>query len=819
MQDLRYALRQLKTSPGFAITAVLTLAIGIGGVTAVFSLVQAVLLRPLPFPDSNRLVSLHESVEVDAHDLRVTAPDIITFQRENKAFSGFAGYIASAYELTGAGAPFHARAERVTASLFPVLGVNPTMGRAFTQQEDENSIPVVMISYALWKERFQSAPGVVGRTIDLDRRPFTIVGVMPRGFEFPLDAGRMSHRDIWVPMSFTSVEKQSQGTDWSYSAVARLRPGVTMLEAQQDVDRVIAAIQKQYDGHLRLHGQLMTLKDEVVNKARSLLGILLGAVALILLIACANLANLLLVRAAGRKREFGVRLALGAVRRALLRQLLTESLVLSLFGGVAGIVIAVTLVRVASANLPDSVPRLGEVGLNWPLLLASVLLIGATGVICGLAPAFQSMRTDVLDSLRDGSRTAGHGRDQHRMRSVLVTVEVALAMLLLVSSGLLLRSFAKMLAVDPGFEPARVLTASLSLPKHDYPTQQKVDGFFSELQGNLLKIPGVQSVGFSSNIPIAGQNSGRLITPEGHVRAAGEAWNIVSNYLTAADYFDAIHIPLIRGRYFTAADDQPGAPLVTVIGQSLANRYFAGKDPIGMHIKVGSQYDSPMPTMTIIGVVGDIKQGAPDEPTVAQMYEPISQAAADLGPYSPMIGVVGAANVVVRSTGDPAALESSFDKAVHQLDPLLAVTKMHTMDEVVAAVESPRRFNTMILTAFSTIALLLSLLGIYGVMAYSVKERTREIAIRMALGATRESVLLGTLRSSLILTVMGIAAGLIASAALTRLLANLLYDVKPLDGIAIASAIFVLLLCATVAGWFPARRAATVEPMEALRFE
>jgi len=821
VQDLCYTLRQLRKSLGFTLTAVLTLAVGIGGVTAVFSIVEGVMLRPLPFQDSGRLISLHERFEQDSHELRMSAPDVLTFQRESEAFSGVGGFIASASELTGAGAPFKARAERVTSSVFPLLGIQPLLGRVFTQQEDDTASAVTVISYALWKERFHSHANVLGTTIDLDRRPYTIIGVMPRSFEFPLDAGRLSHRDLWVPMSFTPVEKKSEGNNFDYSAIARLKTGITMAQAQQDVDRIVKEIQAQYGegSGLKLHAYFIPLREEVVHNARPLLGILLGAVALILLIACVNLANLLLVRTAGRRREFGVRLALGAARTTMFRQLLTESLALSCIGGVAGAGMAVILVQAAGAKLPDSLPRLSEIAVSWPLFLAAIVLTAATGLICGLAPAVESMRGEVFDSLREGGRGAGQGIRHSRLRSGMVMLEVGLAMILLVSSGLFLRSFAKMLEVDPGFEPSHVLTGSISLPAHDYPTQWKVDAFFANLQQRLEAEPSVKSVGFASNIPIVGQRSGRLIAPEGYVKSPGEGWIIASNYLTQGKYFDATRIPLVRGRYFTSSDDQPGAPLVTIISQSLASRYFSGKDPIGMRIKVGPDFASSMPAMTVVGVIGDIKQGARDEATVPQMYEPLAQAVADLGPYGAMIGVAGDMNIVIRTAADPLAVETALNKTVHELDPLLAVADVNTMDEIVAATESSRRFNTIILTSFAGIALFLSLVGIYGVMAYSVSERTREIALRMALGATRETVLLRTLGHAFSLTTIGVAIGVAASLGLTRLLYSLLYDVKPLDVLVMIGTIILFFICSSLAAWLPAHRAASVDPMQALRTE
>jgi len=780
------------------------------------------LLRPLPFKDSGQLISLHEWIDEDPHDFNVTAPDVLTFQRESKAFSGMGGYIGTGFDLTGAGAPFHALAERVTASLFPALGVNPVLGRTFTNKEDENAAPVTVISYSLWRERFQSNPSVLGKTIDLDRRPYTVIGVMPRNFEFPLDAGRLSHRDLWVPMSFNSVEKNSEGENYDYGLVARLKPGVSRTQAQIDVDRVIAGIQPRYttiSSGLHLHGYFRTLKEETVHNARPLLCILLGAVALIMLIACVNLANLLLVRAAGRKRELGIRLALGAARRVVLRQLLTESLLLSVIGGAVGAALAVFLVRAAEVALPDSLPRLDEIAIRWPMFAAAFGLGAVTGVLCGMVPALAGTRTDVLDSLRDGNQSAGQGRSQHRLQNTLVTLEIGLAMLLLVASGLLLRSFAKMLETDPGFQPQHALMASFSLPVHDYPTQQKADEFYAELQRRIEALPGVAAVGFSSGVPIVGQNSGRLITAEGHVRSAGEGFLIASTYLVQGNYFQALQIPLIRGRFFEPRDERADAPLVAIIGQSFAQQYFHGRDPIGLRMKVGDRFDSAMPAITVVGVVGDVKQGALDQPTSNQMYEPVSQAAAALGPMAAMLGVAGNMDVVLRTTGDPMQLPQSLEKIANRLDPLLVLSRPHTMDEIVAATQSSRRFNTVILTAFAAIALSLSLLGIYGVLAYAVAQRTREIAICMALGASRKIVLLRILRYALTLAAVGVICGLIASVGLMNFLKSLLYGVKPMDGATITGSVLVLFLCSALAGLWPARRAASIDPMRILRGE
>ena len=822
VRDIRYALRQLGKSPGFTLTAVLTLAIGIGGVAAVYSVVEAVLLRPLPFYQPDHLVRLHEGIEHQFQPAGLPAPDVISFARDNKAFATLAGFDQASFEVSGAGKPFAAKAERITASLLPMLGIQPMMGRAFTQQEDDKAAPVTLISYTLWHERFQSNPNVIGATIDLDRRPYGIIGVMPRSFEFPLDAGKLSHRDLWVPMSFTPDEKQDETDNFHYGVIARLKPGVSLTRAQQDVARMVAALEAQIppqDG-IHLTSGVESLQEETVRGARPLLDTLLAAAGLILLIACANLANLLLVRAAGRRREFGVRVALGAARKTILRQLFTESLVLAAIGGALGVALAALLVRVAAVALPDSLPRLNELALHWPVLLVAIALTAGTGILCGWAPALAGIKPDAMSSLREGGRGSGQSRSQHKMRSMLATMEIALAMLLLVACGLLLRSFQKMLATDPGFEPRHVLTASLTLPQQDYPTTQKVNAFYREVLLQLGSRPQVRSVAAATNIPIIGISSDRNFVPDGYAPRDGRTWLTVSNYFVLGDYFRAMHIPLIEGRPFTTADDQPNAPLVAIISQSTARQHWPGVDAVGRRFRMGGNSDSKRPLITVIGVVGDVRQAARDQAVFPQMYEPLLQSQRQFEPeVQSLISPVRSLHLVIEVDGNPLAAQASLEKAVHQLDPLLAVTEISTMEEVVAATETSRRFNTAILTAFAAIALALALLGIYGVLAYSVTERGREIAIRMALGSTREQVLWATLRHALTFAIVGIVIGFIASAGLTRFLGSLLYNVKPLDAGAIVVAALVLVLCAAAAGFIPARRAASIDPMRALRTE
>lgn len=824
LSDLKFALRQLRKSPGFTLTAVMTLALGIGGVTAVFSVVDAVLLRPLPYADPGTLVRLHEGVEHQFAPSDLPAPDVIRFTRESQTFAAVGGFTADEYEMTGAGQPLMARAERVTASLFPLLGARPMVGRTFTKAEDEQSAAVVLISYALWNERFGGDRDAIGKTVDLDRHPYTIVGVMPDKFEFPLASGPLRQRDVWVPMSFTPAEKQDETDNFQYGAIARLKPGATLEQAQADLARMVRGIENEIPAQYGIHltSAVGLLQEETVAGARPLLRTLLAAVCLILLIACANLANLLLVRAAGRRREFGVRMALGAARKTMLRQLLVESVLLSAMGGALGLTLAATLVDAAQAVVPAAagLPRLSEIAMRWPVALLGVALTGVTGVLCGLAPAVAGMKAEAMDALREGSRGAGQGRSQHRLRNGLVMVEVALAMVLLVGSGLLLRSFAKMMETNPGFEAQHVLTAALALPHEDYPTQAKVNAFYQELLARLKTMPGVRSAALSTEIPLGGVHSNRSFVPEGFVPSGGRRWDSVANEFVLGDYFSAMRIPLVAGRLLTAQDEQPGAPMVAVVSQTAARMYWPGRNPVGLRLRMGGSPQNTRPLITLVGVVGDVHQGRLDQEVSPAMYEPFPQFDRQFEPaLIEQIGVLSSLQAVVRTAGDPSATVSDLERTVHGLDPLLAVTHVETMDEVMGATEASRRFNTMVLSAFAAIALGLALLGIYGVLAYAVTERTREIAIRMALGATREDVERRTLRQAVALALAGVALGLAAASGVTRYLVSLLYNVKPLDAVTLSGAVVVLLVCAALAGWIPARRAASVEPMEALRSE
>ena len=821
IQDLRYAARRLSKSPGFALTAILTLALGIAATTSIFSVVEAVLLRPLPFRDPDRLVVIKERVNRIGGPSDLAAPDVLTFARETRAFTGVGGFELSSVELSGAGEPVRVPSARLTVSVLLLLDVGPMLGRAFTPQEDDQAQPVALLSYALWQGRFNGDAAVLGRKVDLDRKPYTIIGVMPRDFEFPMVPGTFSPTGIWVPMSFTPRERGDAGDNLQYGAVARLKPGVTRAQAESDAERVAQQIQAEYPAKLgvTVGASLVPLKESVVARARPLVRVLFGAVIVVLLIACANLAGLLLVRGARTRREIAVRQALGASSAAVLRHSLMESLMIGLGGGALGVLLAWSGLRWWVSLLPQSLPRVREISLNWQVCAFALGITICAGLLCGLAPAFSAMRTGVNEALKGGGRRLGLGRGQARLRSVLVVGEVGTALMLLTAAGLLLRSFGRMRAVNPGFEPEHIVSAAFDLPGSRYQTQDQVDSFHQELLGRLQQLPGARSAALATNLPIAEPNSSRLFVAEGYTPPKGSAFDLESQAYVVGDFLQTMGIPLLRGRYLTAADNE-NAPLVAVVNRTLADRYWPRQDPIGKRIKWGAETGSPLPWITVVGEVADTKQGALDSRLWAQVYEPLVQFPQSFGPYAKEIAVHGQTmRIAVRAAGDPRSLENDVRRAVWWLDPQLALTHVQTMEEAISKSEAPRRFNTVVLSAFALGAVLLAILGIYGVIAFSVAQRTQEIAVRMALGAQPGGVVRLVTLAGAKLALAASVLGLAGAAAVTRLLESLLFEVSPFDPAVFALAAASVLGLALLASFVPARRAATIEPMRVLRAE
>jgi putative ABC transport system permease protein len=825
LRELRYALRQLRRSPGFTLTAALTLAFGIGATTAIFSIVEGVLLRPLPFFDPSRLVVLADIVEgvnYGGDTPGVTAPGVRIYMRDTNAFSSLGSYQPSTYELSGAGDPEQIAGARLTASMFPVLGVSPLMGRAFTQGEDDSSAPVTVLSYQMWHSRFHGEGNILGQKILLDRKPYEIIGVMPRDFEFPLLPGRLNRTELWVPMSLTPDELQSQG-GWSFYMVGRLKREVTPAQAQQDAAGAAREIMRNFPpafSRRRIHPLVQPLDEATVAQARPLVRTLFLSVMVVLFIACANLAGLLLVRVIGRRREISLRLALGASGAAVLRQSLGEVSLLSIGSGFMGLALAWVALRAGISFFPETLPRVSSIALDWKVVAFALGLVLLTGCLCGLIPAVAAARIDVNGALKEGGHTGSAGAGHARLRSALVIAELAVALVLLTASGLLLRSFEKMRSVDLGLRTDHMLTAHYNLPRQQYNTQAEIDSFNLLLRSKLEQLPGVQAVGITTLLPVAGQDVRATFTPEGYIPPKSAGLNLAWATELVGSYFRAAGIPLLRGRDLTPADDRSGAPLVVIVNRTLAEYYWPGQDPIGKRLHRGPAEATTIPWATVVGEIGDVKEFAADVPTMNQMYFPASQAKTDAGPFAtPGMLVGNGGSIVLRSQQPTEQMAGALRATVHSIDPQLPLTQLESMERVVEEGQAPRRFTTALVSSFAAAAVLLALLGIYGVIAYSTAQRTQEMAIRLALGSQRSSVMRLILISSAKLGLLGCGIGALAAVFATRLLRSLLFAVDPTDPLVIVLAAFVIFLLALAASAIPAYRAGSIEPIEALRAE
>lgn len=823
--DLRIAVRHLRKSPGFTATALLMLALGVGATTAIFSIVEGVLLRPLPFPNSERLVQIGDilqGVDVGGNgEAGVTAPDVQAYTRGTHSFENLGGYAPSGYELSGIGDPAQVTAARMTSGVFPTLEVAPLLGRFFTRQEDEQNQPVAVVSYSLWKNRLHGNPDVLGTKILLDRKPYEVIGVMPRNFEFPLISGHLNSIELWIPMSFQPQELEGGGaSNFSFRMVGRLKPGITVQQSEGDAGRVAEETMRNYPASmasLKIRAVVRSLHEETIAEARQLVRTLFMAIVVVFLIACANLAGLLLVRAIRRRREIAVRQALGARSGVLLRQAVLESLVLSVSGGVLGLGLASIGLRLGVSRLPETLPRINEISLDWQVIAFAIMLAVLTGLICGIAPAFAALRTNVNETLKEGGRTGTAGGGHARLRSALVVGEIAIALVLLVASGLLLRSFEKMRAVNPGFRPDHVLSAAYSLPQKQYATQASTDTFNEELVRRLQQLPGVESAGVASFLPASGYTGGTAVIAEGFVPPQGAGLNITTPVTVQGDYFQAMGIPLLSGRFFTAGDG-PNRQLVAIVNRKLALHYWPGADPIGKRLRIGTA-EMQTPWMTIVGEVGDVKEDSPDSPDREQFYQPIDQSEESLGTLGsaadPPRGNGG--YIAIRTAMAPEQMANALRTAVHAIDPLLALDQVQSMERAVSDSEAPRRFNTILISAFAAAAVLLAALGIYSVIAFSAALRMQEMAIRIALGSQRRGILKLIFTSAFKLALAGCAVGLLGAAAASQVMQSFLFGVSPFDPVVlILAAVFVLFL-ALVAAFLPAHRAASIDPIIALR--
>ncbi len=816
IQDLRYALRMLRKSPGFTAVAVLTLALGIGTNTAIFSIVDAVLLRPLPFKDPSKLVMLNESLKSLGYpEVPASPPDIAVIERTQRPFTSLGAFQNKDFDFSGGGEPERVTAASVSASIFPMLGVQPLLGRTYTEQEDKPGTHVAVLSYGLWQHRYAGRANIVGQIIDLDRIPYTVIGVMPKTFQFPLPGPKHNNEPakLWVPRAFTPDELQGWGDGYNNGVLARLKPGVTFNQAQADAALVTAEIKRVYppamvkifNGATPAIG-LTPLHQAVAGPVETLLLVLMAAVGLVLLIACANVATLLLSRAASRSKEIAIRTALGASRKRLIRQMLTESFVLALAGGVLGILIAFWGTSGLLSLVPSSLalPRSASLG-GW--VLAFVATVSClTAVVFGIAPAFQVSSVHLQGSLQEGGRSGTPSRARHRLQGFFVTAEFALAMILLIGAGLLIRSFSKLLVTSPGFRPDHVLTMSVPLPFEGYSKATQVRQFYQQSIEHIASLPGVKSVAASNDLPLQGVESEVL-----QVEGRPSSTPIMTVTWSLGDYFSTMGIPLIKGRFFTP-EDRIGSQPVAVINEATAKLLWPGEDPLGKRL------GHPFPNMmrTVVGIVGDVNDGPLGSKPGPHFYLPYLQLPDDYIVYNNVILPI---NLVVRTSTDPTSLTSAVVAQIHSLDPQLAVANIRTMDQEMASSVAAPKFNTFVLGLFAFLALFLAAIGIYGVLAYAVAQQSHEIGIRMALGAQRRDVMRLVLARGARLALAGTAIGLLAAFGLTRLMSSLLYGISASDPLTFAAVAIVLVAVALLACYIPAHRAMRVDPMVALRYE
>ena len=798
LRDLRYALRQLRRTPAFTIAAVACLALGIGATTAIFSAVNGVLLRPLPFPEPERLVTVwghHASIGRETASL----PDFLDWRRESRAFSGMAARANTQFILTGAGEPEVVRGALVTANYFRVLGAPIPAGRGFRDEEERGGAArVAILSAGFWRREFGGRADVIGRRITLGGVPYTIVGAGARGLSVPAEV------DVWA--TFPTDTTLGRRNDF-LEVVGRLAPGSDQAGAQQELATIARRLEQEYPGSNGGWGvELVGLQERIVGEVRPALLLFMGAVGLVLLIACANVANLMLARVATREREVTIRAALGASRRRLIRQLLTESVVLALVGGVLGLGLAVWGVRALQALEQGAIPRLGEIAVDGTALAFALGLSVLTGLLFGVAPALRLMDYDLRDGLSEGGRGAAGHRSAGRTRSLLVLAEVALACVLLVGASLLLSSFVRLQGVDPGFSPGGILTARVTLPRARYDDPARQTAFAEAVLSRVRGLPSVSAAALASEAPLGDGPPYWGFAVAGMEPPPPEVVQDAVVFRTSPDYFQTFGIPLLRGRLYQAADRGDAAP-VALVSQALAHRYWPDRSPLGARITFGDPTDSTSTWMTVVGVVGDVRQEGPAAAAYPQIYVPLAQV------------TTRSLLIALRTAGDPTALTPAVKRAVAGIDPNLALGRVATMEERVAGSMARPRVNAILLGGFAATALVLAAIGIYGVIAYSVVQRTRELGIRMALGARGGDVLRLVLGQGMVPVLGGLALGLAAAAAASRVLRGLLYGIGGTDPITYAAVAAFLAGVALVASFLPARRAATADPVVALRNE
>ena len=799
-QDLRYGARLLLKQPGFTLIAILTLALGIGANTAIFSVVNAVLLRPLPYKDPDRLMMIRDTKIPQFPEFSIAPGNFLDWQKQNTVFERLIAFRGASFNLIGTGDPERLHGMTVTDGFFATLGAQPQLGRDFLPEEDQpGHNNVVILSYGLWQNRFGGDANVLNQTITLDGQAYSVIGVMPASFRIE---GR--DPDLWTPMAFTPRDAQNHGGH-SLAAIGQLKPGVTIDQAQTEMSAIADRLAAQYpNSNTGWNVKIMPLLEYTVRSIKPALIMLLGAVAFVLLIACANVANLLLARAAGRQKEMAIRTALGAGRGRIIGQLLTESLLLALAGGAVGLVLAKWGMDALLTLTPEDLPRMSNVSLDGRALAFTLTITLLTGVIFGLVPAWQASKPDLNETLKDAGRGSTEGGRRQLIRNTLVVVEVAAALVLLVGAGLLIKSFWQLQKVDPGFNPDHALTVSVALPRSKYPKEPQQVAFFQQLLEHVGALPGVQAAGASNVLPLM-DDFVLSFEVEDQPPLPPGASQSTNFYSVSADYFKAMGIRLLQGRLLSERDTAT-SPHVAVINETLAAKIFPNDNPIGKRITFGRQGNNT-DWYEVVGVVGDVKHYGLDQPTPMQTYEPFTQQ------------TCSSMALVVRTTGDPSSLSTAIRSEVLQLDKEQPISNIRVLNRIVSTSVAQQRFSMLLLGIFAAVAMVLAGIGIYGVLSYAVSQRTHEIGIRMALGAGRRDVLRLVVGQGLLLALVGVAAGLGAAYGLTRLMASLLFGVSATDPLTFLVIALLLVVIALLACYIPARRAMKVDPMIALRYE
>ena len=815
VQDTRYGWRTLRKNPGFALIAVLTLALGIGASASVFSVVNAILLKPLPYPQPDRIVIpwlvTPPGVNIGSDYFPWGQVQFRAFTRTNHPFQYVGAFQNDSFNLTGSGDPVRLDGYRASAGFFSALGVSPALGRAYNEEEDKPGHEfVVVLSYRLWQNRLGGSRDVLGRAIELNGSPYAVIGVMPadftfpRGEEMPVSFSFPRRPDLWVP---AAIPESPKGGPSEQAVVARLKPGLTLAQAQAQLNVLTKNFERSnanWKGWFNM--RLTPLMNQVVGDAQLPLLLILASVGVVLLIACSNVANLLLARTFVRKREFTLRAALGAGRGRILRQLLTESVILALTGGLLGTLLAFAGVYFVRTFGPANIPRLQESALDWRVVAFSVAVSLFTGVFFGIAPALVAARENVFASLKEGGQRAIGAAAHPRLRNGFLVAQIALSLVLVISAGLLVRTFFRLLSVDPGFRPAQVATFDVSLPALKYPDQPRIVQVYRKVLENLQSLPSLQAAGLAETLPMGGEGESTVIKIVDHPAANPKELPFANYTIVSPGYFSAIGASLLRGRGIAESDIAASTP-VTVINATMAKKYWPGEDPVGRQVALGSPR---FPTWTIVGIVADIKHFSMREDTAPEMYVPYTQ------PQWPSMLTM---HFAVKSTAGTAALSAALREAVHSADPDLPLSNLQPLKTLVDDSMTQPRFAMLLLASFAGLALLLAAVGMYGVVSYSVTQRTQEIGIRVALGAARGSVFGMVLAQGARLAAPGIAAGLVAALAVTRLMDTFLFEIQPTDPLTFVGVSALLVAVALLACYLPARRATRVDPIVALRHE